>query len=268
MKRFIIGSGWKMNNNMGESLNLLRDLIKTLDGFDDFPLFVLPPFTSLNAVKMLLGQEKQIQFGAQNMHWEETGAFTGEIAAPMLVELGCTYVEINHQERRTYFNETNQTANRKVISALKHGLKPILCLGEEEIMDDVGVRDFLRQQVEELLDSIRPEDIGTIVLAYELRWAIGMTEAAPASHVQKVHGIIREVLGEVYGPVVAKETYIIYGGSVDRSNAVEIAIQPEVDGLFIGRAGLNAETFCAIIQDVTQTLRIFTEENHENSNCL
>jgi triosephosphate isomerase (TIM) len=255
MKRFIIGSGWKMNNNMAESIALLHALEKALGRFDDFPLFVLPPFTSLHAVGMLLGQEKQIKFGAQNMHWQEAGAFTGEISAPMLVELGCTYVELNHQERRTYFNETNQTANCKVITALKHGLKPILCLGEEEILDNVAVRNFLRQQVDELLKNVRREDISNIVFAYEPRWAIGMTNAAPASHVQKVHGIIREVLDEEYGAVVAKETYIIYGGSVDRSNAVEIAIRPEVDGLFIGRAGLTAETFCAIIQDVAQTLK-------------
>ena len=254
MKRFIIGSGWKMNNNMAESIALLQALKKALGRFDDFPLFVLPPFTSLHAVGMLLGQEKQIKFGAQNMHWQEAGAFTGEISAPMLVELGCTYVELNHQERRTYFNETNQTTNLKVLAALNHGLKPILCLGEEEKLPETLAREFLQAQMREMLDGVREDDVSEILFAYEPRWAIGTTEAAPSSHIKMVHGTIRAVLQEIYGTAVASATYIIYGGSVDQNNAVKIAIQDGVDGLFIGRAGLKAKTFSAIIQEVAQAL--------------
>ena len=126
MKRFIIGSGWKMNNTVAASVSLLDELENELGGFAAFPLYVLPPFTALDAVGKRLGKGKQIRFGAQNMHWEASGAYTGEISAPMLKELGCEYVELNHQERRAYFNETNETTNKKVLTALKFDLKPIL----------------------------------------------------------------------------------------------------------------------------------------------
>lgn len=255
MKRFIIGSGWKMNNTVAVSLALLEALQRNVAGLEAFPLFVLPPFTALYAVNEKIGRETWIKFGAQNMHWQENGAYTGEISAPMLTELGCTYVELNHQERRAYFNETNQTTNKKIHTALTHGLKPILCLGEEEVLSGAATARFLEEQMQEMLADVERSNIAQILFAYEPRWAIGKAEAAPASHVKTVHGIIREVLAEQYGPDIAKQTYVIYGGSVDRSNAVEIALQDGVDGLFIGRAGLNAETFATIILDVAQAIK-------------
>ncbi len=255
MKRFMIGSGWKMNNTVAASLALLDELRQELAGFNAFPLFVLPPFTALSAVGAWLDQAPWVRFGAQNMHWQESGAFTGEISAAMLQELGCTYVELNHQERRAYFNETNRTTNLKIHTALKYGLKPILCLGEEEVLSGAATLRFLQKQLGEMLDRVLQPDVSKIIFAYEPRWAIGKAEAAPASHVQTVHGIIRDVLAAEYGPTVAGQTDIIYGGSVDRGNAVEIAAQEGVDGLFIGRAGLNAATFAAIINDVAQALQ-------------
>lgn len=245
-----------MNNTIAESLALIEILSRELAEFNDFPLFILPPFTALPAVSERLGKEGMIQFGAQNMHWQENGAFTGEIAAPMLTELGCTYVELNHQERRTYFNETNETTNKKVRTALQHGLQPILCLGEEEILSNGAAFAFLQEQLQEVLAGLERTDIPRILFAYEPRWAIGKTEAAPPSHIQAVHGTIRDVLVEQYGPDVAKQAYIIYGGSVDLNNAVEIAIQDGVDGLFIGRAGLNATTFATIIKSVVDALKL------------
>ncbi len=254
MKRFMIGSGWKMNNTVTESLMLLDSLEENLAQFDDFSLFVLPPFTALHAVGQRLRKSTRIDFGAQNMHWEEAGAYTGEISAPMLQELGCTYVELNHQERRAYFKESNQTTNLKILTALRFGLKPIVCLGEEEILPEGEVYRFLKVQMDEMLRNVNSKDLANIIFAYEPRWAIGTALAAPASHVRKVHGMIRDVLGEGYGTVAAKESYIIYGGSVDKSNAGEIAIQDGVDGLFIGRAGLKATTFSNIIMDVASVL--------------
>lgn len=255
MKRFMIGSGWKMNNTIAASLVLLKELRREFAGFEAFPLFVLPSFTALSAVAVWLGQETWIRFGAQNMHWQESGAYTGEISAPMLKEVGCTYVELNHQERRAYFNETNQTTNLKIHTALKYDLQPILCLGEEEVLSTTATSIFLREQMREMLDGLGKEDIPKIIFAYEPRWAIGKAEAAPASHVKKVHGIIRDVLAGSYGAAVARETNIIYGGSVDGSNAVDIAVQDGVDGLFIGRAGLRADVFSSIIKDVERALR-------------
>jgi triosephosphate isomerase len=168
----------------------------------------------------------------------------------MLKELGCSYVELNHQERRAYFNETNGTTNKKVRTALKFELSPILCLGEEEILPDAGVRSFLQIQINEMLSGVDPEKIPNIIFAYEPRWAIGKSDAAPVAHIRKVHGIIRSILSEKYGEVLARKTYIIYGGSVDLENAVEIAVQDGVDGLFIGRCGLKAKTFASIILNV------------------
>lgn len=255
MKRFIIGSGWKMNNTVADSMALLDDLEKELEDFADFPLYVLPPFTALSAVEMRLDGWKQMDFGAQNMHWEESGAFTGEISAKMLKELDCKYVELNHQERRAYFNETNETTNKKVHAALKHELRPILCLGEEAILPDAGVRSFLEIQMDEMLAGVDREKIPKILFAYEPRWAIGKTEAAPVTHIRKVHGIIRSILAGKYGENIAAETYILYGGSVDSENAVEIAVQDGVDGLFIGRCGLNAKTFAGIISNVACAIK-------------
>ncbi|EIW19427.1 MULTISPECIES: triose-phosphate isomerase [Pelosinus] len=250
MKRFIIGSGWKMNNTIAESITLLDNLEKNLDQFDYFPLFVLPSFTALHAVSERLAGNTRIIFGAQNMHWEEYGAFTGEISAPMLRELGCTYVELNHQERRAYFNENNEITNLKILTALKFGLKPILCLGEETILSEREVHIFLQEQMAEMLKDVSHGDVTKIIFAYEPRWAIGKALAAPATHIKMVHGIIREVLSENYGAIAAQETYVIYGGSVDKSNAIEIATQDGVDGLFIGRSGLQVEIFSEIIKSV------------------
>jgi triosephosphate isomerase len=255
-KRFLIGSGWKMHNTVAASLTLLRRLRDALGDFDAFPLFVLPPFTALSAVGAALGPDNLIRFGAQNMHWRESGPYTGEIAAPMLTELGCRYVELNHQERRACCGETNETANRKVLAALAHGLTPILCLGEERILPEEGLRAFLREQVSELLRDVAPERVADIVFAYEPRWAIGVAEAASPAHVAKVHGLIRETLGGSFGAKAAREACVIYGGSVDRTNAVELALQDGVDGLFIGRSGLDGDVFATIIRDVERALRV------------
>jgi len=253
VKPFLIGSGWKMNNTIAESLTLLKALKIELVNCH-IPLFVLPPFTALQAVNELLTDD-WIKFGAQNMHWETSGAYTGEIAAPMLKELGCTYVELNHQERRAYFAETNQTVNLKVHTALKFGLKPILCFGEEEVLNAQQLRIFLAEQIAELVANIAAPSIHNILFAYEPRWAIGKAQAAPAGHVKMVHGIVRNILTEVYGQQTGRNTLIIYGGSVDQSNAVEIAAQEGVNGLFIGRSGLQAKTFAAIIKTVANALK-------------
>ena len=254
MKPFLIGSGWKMNNTVEESLALLKGLQAELGAGTGIPLFVLPPFTALQAVGTCL-QGGWIQYGAQNMHWEEAGAYTGEIAAPMLKELGCTYVEVNHQERRAYFGEANRTANLKIHTALRFGLKPILCFGEEEVLNEEQLRSFLQGQIAELVAGVSPSAVSDIIFAYEPRWAIGKAQAAPVGHIAMVHRVVRGILGEMHGRKTAQKTVNIYGGSVDRANATAIALQEGVDGLFIGRAGLEAKTFAAIIRTVSAALQ-------------
>jgi triosephosphate isomerase len=255
MKNFIIGSGWKMNNTIKDSMELLNDLQIKLAQFNAFPLYVLPPFTALAAVGEQL-KDSHIQWGAQNMHWETEGAYTGEIAAPMLKELGCVYVEINHHERRTLFGETNETTNRKLHTALKHGLVPILCIGEEErlVAAKEEAEHLLATQLTELLKGIEAKDAAKILYAYEPRWAIGKSAAASPDYINWVHGLFRKILSNLYSSELAKNSYILYGGSVNLENAVAIAKEQEVNGLFIGRAGLNATSFAEIILTVSRML--------------
>lgn len=254
MKQFIIGSGWKMNNTIAEGLTLLTELQKRLGEFADFPLYVLPAFTALDAVgKQLKGSH--LQFGAQNMHWETAGAYTGEISAPMLRELGVTYVELNHHERRTYFGETNATTNQKLHTAFRYGLTPILCIGEEERLDEEQTKGLFAQQLSELLADIPAEAAGKILYAYEPRWAIGKAAAAPPAYINGVHKLIRNILQELYGQAIAGKAYIIYGGSVNRENFQAIAREQEVNGLFIGRAGLDAAEFSEIILTTAHILK-------------
>ncbi len=172
MKHFIIGSGWKMNNTVKESLALLDGLERRLAGFNAFPLYVLPPFTALAAVGERL-RGRYIRFGAQNMHWEESGAYTGEISASMLTGLGCTYVELNHHERRKYFGETDETTSKKLRTALRHDLIPILCIGEEERPDESAAEGLLSAQLAALLAGVDANGARKILYAYEPRWAIG-----------------------------------------------------------------------------------------------
>lgn len=244
-----------MNNTIQESLALLKKLQINLAGFTDFPIYVLPPFTALAAVGEQL-KGSHIQFGAQNMHWETAGAYTGEIAAPMLTELGCSYVELNHHERRTLFGETNITTNKKLHTALQHGLTPILCIGEEERLMGTEAEQLLAAQLTELLTGIAAKDANKILYAYEPRWAIGKSAAASPDYINWVHGLFRKILSNLYSAELAQTSYILYGGSVNLENAVAIAREQEVNGLFIGRAGLDAASFAEIILTVAQQLKM------------
>ena len=247
----IIGSGWKMNNTRQEAVSLVRRLKESLRDFSAFPVFVLPPFTALDAVSREL-RGGNIQFGAQNMSWETGGAFTGEISAPMLVELGCKYVELNHQERRAFFNETDQSVNLKLHTAFRFGLRPILCIGEEKLEDEQESRSFLKDQLVGLLREISADNVKRILFAYEPRWAIGQTEAAGADYVERMHQTIKAVIGEMYGADEAAQAMVLYGGSVNPHNYQAIAAQLNVNGLFIGRCGLDADIFSEIILSVAK----------------
>lgn len=213
-------------------------------------IFVLPPFTALPAAAAAFGG-MPVAIGGQNMHWAESGAWTGEISAAMLKDAGCTYVELAHAERLKHFGETYECVRLKVMAALRAGLSPIICLGESSEDKDLGRADeALSLQLVTVLSGLAPTHLQHIVLAYEPRWAIGVTEAASPSYVAERHRHLRAVLAERFGRDAAETVRIIYGGSVNRDNAMVLAALPEVDGLFVGRHAWTGEGFAEIVRIV------------------
>ncbi|WP_428391978.1 triose-phosphate isomerase [Lichenicoccus sp.] len=251
-RRFVVGTGWKMNllardvppyaARLGERLRAMPPA--------DIDMFVLPPFTSLHAARVAFAGSP-VRLGAQNMHWEASGAWTGEISAAMLVEAGCTYVALGHSERLAYFAETYDLVRRKASAALRAGLTPILCVGESSDERQAGVADIaLERQVGCVLEGC--EHIADVVIAYEPRWAIGQQQAASVAYVADRHGALRRFAASRYGDAVAQRLRIIYGGSVTPANGAElIAGGADVDGLFIGRAAWTADGFAEMIAIVS-----------------
>lgn len=256
MAKYMVGTGWKMNLGAAAAREYCEALLPLLPA--DTALvdaFVLPPFTSLHAVQPLLA-DSAVAFGGQNMHWDVSGAWTGEISAPMLAEAGCAYVELGHSERRYHFNETDELVNKKVLTAVAHKLQPIICLGETADEKNAGRGDdVLRTQVTVSLAGLAPEQVPMTVLAYEPRWAIGQKEAASPDYIQQTHRLLRQVLVDLYGQAIAAQTRIIYGGSVNQQNGPDIIAQPEVDGLFIGRAALTPAGFAQMVEIVLNAAR-------------
>lgn len=251
-RKLVAGTGWKMNKTASEARQYVTALLPLLDmhTLSQVEVFVLPPFTSLAAVEPLL-KGTPVGFGGQNMHWESAGAWTGEISAPMLTEAGCRYVELGHSERRYYFNETDEAVNRKVLAALAHGLVPIVCIGETGDEKQAGsAENVLWQQTMTALRTVPTARVADVLLAYEPRWAIGQAEAAEPAYIQQVHAFIRAGLDQQYGARTAQQTRIIYGGSVNHDNAAAIIDLPDVDGLFIGRAALDAQNFATMVRMV------------------
>jgi len=214
-------------------------------------IFVLPPFTSLRAACDALG-DGPVAIGGQNMHWEDSGNWTGEISASMLVEAGCRYVELAHSERLQCFGETYEFVRRKVDKALSTGLTPIVCLGETALEKDDGRADeVLSTQMLTALRGQPDQRVPDVILAYEPRWAIGASEAASPGYVEDRHKALRDMLREHRGCDAAERTRIIYGGSVKPENAAELIGLDDVDGLFVGRAAWKAEGFAKIIKLVS-----------------
>lgn len=253
-RRLVAGTGWKMNKTASEARQYISDLLPLLDArtLALVEVFVLPPFTSLAAVGPLL-QNTQIGMGGQNMHWESAGAWTGEISPPMLVEAGCRYVELGHSERRYYFNETDEFVNLKVLAALAHNLVPIICIGETAEEKNTGSTEaVLEHQVRTALRDVVAQRVPDVLLAYEPRWAIGQADAADPDYIQSAHAFVRSVVAQAYSDSVAINTRVIYGGSVNLDNSAAIIQQPDVDGLFIGRAALYAPDFARMVRIVAE----------------
>ena len=245
MRKKIVAGNWKMNMTPAkavELVNSLKDKINTTD----VDVVICPPFVCLPAVLDAV-KGTNIAVGAQNMHFEEKGAFTGEIAPDMLVELGVKYVIIGHSERRQYFAETDETVNKKVLKAIEHGLVPVICVGESLAEREQGVTiDLVRLQTKIALKDVKAEDAKKVVIAYEPIWAIGTGKTATSAQAEEVCKAIREVVAEVYGQAVADEVRVQYGGSVNGGNANELFNMGNIDGGLVGGASLKEE-FSSIV---------------------
>ncbi len=246
MRKPIIAGNWKMNKTISESLELIEAL--KAQKFDEGVEVVLAvPFTSLSEAKKAL-EGTGIKLAAQNMHWEEQGAFTGEISPLMLKEIGVDYCIIGHSERRQYFNESDERVNKKVKSALKHKIRPIICVGETlEEREGGQAEKIVKEQVLKALEGIDKGDIEEIVIAYEPIWAIGTGKTASSDDANNMCRLIREVIGNKYDDTTKEKIRIQYGGSVKPSNIKELMEKEEIDGALVGGASLVAEDFIKIV---------------------
>ena len=248
-RRPIVAGNWKMNKTVGEALTLVRELRGMVSMVrDKVEVVVAPPFTALHAVAKAI-EDSNIQLAAQNCFWEPWGAFTGEISAPMLEEVGCTYVIIGHCERRQIFGETDESVNRRVKAALSSQLLPIICIGETLEQRDLGrTLDVVSRQLAGALAGFVAADVARFVIAYEPVWAIGTGRNATSSQAQEVHAHIREQLTGLYGREISERVRIQYGGSVKPDNAADLMAKPDVDGALVGGASLKAGDFAAIVK--------------------
>ena len=244
-KPFIAGN-WKMFKTVPEAVDMVQKLHEASLGLDRAQFVVVPPFTALSEVNRTL-KDSPVQIGAQNMHWEEKGAFTGEVAAPMLKDVGCTYVVIGHSERRQFFRETNEMVNKKINAALIYGLVPIMCIGESlEERENAKTMIKIQTQITEGLEGLDAEQVRQIIIAYEPLWAIGTGLTATPDQAQEVHNFIRSSLAEKHGNDVASCAIILYGGSVKPENTYSLLKEKDINGALVGGASLKAESFAEI----------------------
>ncbi|HNS72874.1 MAG TPA: triose-phosphate isomerase [bacterium] len=247
MRKRIIAGNWKMNKTVTEAAELARAVVGQMTAATETEVVLCPPFTDLTAVAAAIAGTP-VKLGGQNLHWEEKGAFTGEISAAMLISAGCNYVIIGHSERRQYFGETDETVNLKVKAALKAGLIPILCVGEtlaERQSDETAV--VVERQVRAALDGLSDAQVAGLVIAYEPVWAIGTGVVATTAQAQEVHALIRTLVGKLYNVQVAAALRIQYGGSMKPDNAGQLLAQKDIDGGLIGGASLDARSFLDIV---------------------
>ena len=250
-RKAIIAGNWKMNKTATEAKALISELIPAVKDAG-CEVVICVPFTDLvTAVEMTKGTN--IHVGAENVHFEKSGAFTGEISADMLTDLGVEYVVIGHSERRQYFAETNETVNKRTKAALAGGLKPIICVGESLDQREQGVtEELVRMQVKIALNGVTADELKNVVIAYEPIWAIGTGKTATADQAEEVCAAIRKVVGELYGEDAAKALTVQYGGSMNPKNAEELLSKPDVDGGLIGGASLKADQFAVIVDAATK----------------
>lgn len=244
-RRLFLGTGWKMNHTIRQALDYTASLLTHLDAIgssDSFQVFVIPPFTAIDAVKRAAAGRFWV--GAQNMHWASHGAYTGEISAPMLSELGVDLVELGHAERRMYFNETDEDIQRKVQAALEYNLRPLVCVGEAA---RGAAPAIVERQLRRAFQDVPVAMAGRLMVAYEPIWAIGESgTAAMSGELRSMQEHVRGTLEDLFG--ASASIPVLYGGTVNRENAVSLLVEGGVDGLFIGRAAWQADGFAAIIR--------------------
>ena len=250
MRKKLIAGNWKMHKTVPEAQTLARQLADRLSDVNFADVAICPPFVDLYPVSLILREkESKIILGAQNMHPEPKGAFTGEISAEMLLSAGAKMVILGHSERRHIFGETDGFINAKVRRALEVGLLPILCIGETLEQRKAGkTNDVLREQITKSLAGVQIDDPHKIIIAYEPVWAIGTGVNATPEQAQEAHTFVRGLLAQLWGEQVAQEVRILYGGSVKPANAQSLLSQPDVDGALVGGASLDADSFEGIIR--------------------
>ncbi len=242
----LVAGNWKMNKTVAEAVELIEDIKRAFDLYARVDMVICPPFTALAAASSAVAGTP-LGLGAQNMHTEKSGAFTGEISPEMLRDLYCHYVILGHSERRRLFNETDELVNRKIMAALNNHLHPIACIGETlEQRRAEQTEAVLKIQIEKGLAGLSPEQIAGLILAYEPVWAIGTGMTATPKQAQDAHAFIRGLIKNMAGEKTASALRILYGGSVKASNAKELFGQPDIDGGLIGGASLDADSFVAI----------------------
>jgi triosephosphate isomerase len=247
-RRPFVAGNWKLHKKIGEATSLARDLKSRLAGSREAEVAVAPVFTSLAAVKEALGGSS-IALAAQNVHYEDQGAFTGEVSAPLLADVGCAYCIVGHSERRHVFGDTDAAVNKRVHALMAHGVEPILCVGEQLAEREAGkTLDVVLGQLDAGLDGVAKDRASEVVIAYEPVWAIGTGRTASPADAQEVHEAIRKRLGERFDGAAADSIRILYGGSVKPNNAADLLAQADIDGALVGGASLTADTFVPIVE--------------------
>ena len=249
-RQTLIAGNWKMNLTHLEAIGLVQRLAFALPEkyLEKVEVTVLPPFTDLRSVQTLIdGDKLKFNYGAQDLSPQESGAYTGDVSGPMLAKLGCSYVVVGHSERREHHNEDDELVNRKVKAALKHGMTPILCIGERLEVREQGTHvDHCTTQLTAALKGLKTDQVPNVVIAYEPVWAIGTGRVATPADAQEVCGAIRAQLAAKYGDEVANTVRVLYGGSVKSGNIADLVAQDDIDGALVGGASLDADEFAKL----------------------
>lgn len=247
MRTPLIAGNWKMNKTASEAATFVRELVQRKLPSPSVEIVIAPPFTALDSVQRALGTGSFIGLAGQNLHWEDRGAYTGEVSAPMLKDLGCQYVILGHSERRALFGERDDVIQKKLAAAFRHGLRPILCVGESLDEREAGrTTEIITGQLKRSLAGFNAAQLTTLTIAYEPVWAIGTGKAASPEQAVLIHQTIRQFLQQEWSSAIAQGTRILYGGSVTPQNVTGFLASDEIDGALVGGACLQVESFASI----------------------